>query len=104
MNLRISNLSYQRNMQIVATGSANPFDGTDLTTTTDAMLSLIPKSGRKIEGTLQLASNDFLVTLATDLKGENVIVKSTAQADLVVPLHQNIAIEWDGGITEIVSY
>lgn len=104
MNLRISNLSYQRNMSICATDSADPFDGTALYTTTDATLALVPNEGNKIEGTIKFTEDDLLVTLATDIRGENVIVSHNSQDDLIVPLSQNIAIEWDVSIKHIHSY
>ena len=104
MNLRISNLSCQREINITATDSVDLFNGTGLSTTTDTTLSLIPKEGRKIEGTLKLDVDDLLVRLATDLRGENVIISTDDETRLIVPLYQNIAIEWDNNITGFSAY
>ncbi|MFT4930011.1 MAG: hypothetical protein ACI8WB_006146 [Phenylobacterium sp.] len=109
MNLRISNLSTQKKLNIIATDSVNPFNNTAIDTTTDIMLSLVPNS-QMIQGTLSLKttaieSEDNQILLTTDKCGENVIVTTVAQLNVVViPLHQNIAIEWDGQITHISGY
>lgn len=93
MNLRISNLSHKRNMQIKATNSARLLDGFDLYTDTDSTVSLIPGEDREINGTLYLAPDDMKVTLATDLPTQTVIVKTGEGFETAVPLEKNIVIE-----------
>lgn len=104
MNIRISNLSYQRNMRIKATESARFLDGADVFTTTDTTVSLIPREGRLIEGTLRLNEDDFVLSLATDLMMQNVIVKTSNGLQKVIPLDQNIAVTWDSRSVGVSAY
>jgi hypothetical protein len=108
MNLRISNLSLKKKLKICATHSADPFNNIAMDTATDAMLPLIPNES-KIEGTLNLMPSnpmldDVWVTLATDGSGKNVIVTTTEHEDVVIGLHQNIVIEWNGLHAEVSGY
>lgn len=108
MNLRISNLSSNKKLTIVATDSATPFHDTAMDTATDTMLPLVPNR-HKIEGTIDLSSchpesGASQICLTTDKTGENVIVTTANQLDVVIPLHQNIVIEWNEHITDISGY
>ena len=108
MNLRVSNLSFKKKLKIFATNSANPFNNNIMDTTTDAMLALVPNENR-IEGTLNLVPgnplmDDIRVSLVTDRSGKNVIVSTATQNQVIIPLYQNIAIEWDGRQTAVSGY
>ena len=102
MNLRISNLSAQRDVKISATQSAQLFDGIELSTVTDSTLTLIPKlclsQSPQIEGTLKLNGGQSTMTLKTDVTRKQVIISRQCGDSIKVPFGHNVAIEWDRGI------
>lgn len=99
MNLRISNLSFSREMDITATKSAQLFDGIALSTTTDKMLSLVPKQcavkGPSIEGTLKCIQHGIDMVFSTCHESQQVMVKQKDQLQIKVPFNGNLALEWD---------
>ena len=108
MNLRISNLSFNREMDIVATDSAKLFDGIALSTTTDKTLNLVPRNckmkGPSIEGTLKIKQGGIDMVFSTDHDNQMVIVKQKDQMQINVPLHGNVALEWDEHVTALSGY
>lgn len=108
MNLRISNLSFNREMEIIATESAQLFDGIALSTTTDKMLNLVPKicevKGPSIEGTLKIAQGGIDMVFSTCHESQQVLVKQKDQLQIKVPFNGNLALEWDEFNTSLSGY
>lgn len=108
MNLRISNLSFNREMDITATDSAQLFDGIALSTTTDKMLNLVPRickvKGPSIEGSLRIKQGDIDMVFSTCHESQQVIVKHKDQLQIRVPFNGNLALEWDEHTMALSGY
>lgn len=104
MNIRISNLSSSRDIRLKATESLRFLDGTNVFTSSDTTVPLIPRGGRFIEGTLQLQEGDIKLTLMTDCRLQNAIISTSCGRHRLIPLEKNIAIEWDERVVEISAY
>jgi hypothetical protein len=108
MNLRISNLSHQFEMDIIASDSAHLFNGTALPTTTDSTLTLVPTTVKNasplIEGKLRLSEDDLDIVFVTNRVTGQVTVSHNEQHYITVPAFANVAIEWNEGVTGLQAY